>query len=53
MASFICENIVLSNLDYLTEDQDITDTFTYLIQLKNSIVTGDINVHSNMVLNIL
>ena len=34
--------------DHPTEDQDITNTFTHLTQLKNNIGTGDINAHSQI-----
>ena len=42
-----------TRLDHPTENQDITNIFTHLTQLKNNIVTGDINPHSqNMALAI-
>ena len=39
--------------DHPTENQDITNIFTHLTQLKNNIVTGNINPHPyNMALTI-
>ena len=37
-----------SNSQYSSDDQDITNCFSYLLSLNNLIITGDINAHSEV-----